>query len=173
MWLSIDRKRSRAAVNRTQAGIRSRPRRPGAEIPPRASAWPLHEGSSEAQSAKTGSDPTAAHELSAARLRKEWVFQFPQQADTTRPHALSISFSFNTPTYPQRTRSAVTLAASSLRLSPTTQPACERKPTVADKVNDALDRRPGEKVRDAAEDTRDAVKDASKDVKDAVKETTK
>lgn len=52
-------------------------------------------------------------------------------------------------------------------------PACQRKPTVTekvtDKVNDALDRRPGEKIRDAAEDTRDAVKDAAKDVKDAVK----
>jgi hypothetical protein len=53
------------------------------------------------------------------------------------------------------------------------RPACERKPTVTekvtDKVNDALDRRPGEKVRDAAEETKDAVKDAANDVKDAVK----
>lgn len=56
-------------------------------------------------------------------------------------------------------------------------PACQPKPTVGekvtDKVNDALDRRPGEKVRDVAEDTKDAVKDASKDVKDAVKDATK
>ena len=115
-------------MNRTQAGIRSRPRRPGAEIPPRASAWPLHEGSSEAQSAKTGSDPTAAHELSAARLRKEWVFQFPQQADTTRPHALSISFSFNTPTYPQRTAPGVTACAPARRPAPAAFPHRLRRP---------------------------------------------
>lgn len=56
-------------------------------------------------------------------------------------------------------------------------PACERnKPTsekIKDGVNDALDRRPGEKVKDAAEDARDAVKDAGKDIKDAVKDSTK
>ena len=55
-------------------------------------------------------------------------------------------------------------------------PACEKKSTpekVKDTVNDALDRRPGEKVRDAAEDAKDAVKEAGKDVKDAVKESTK
>ena len=44
-------------------------------------------------------------------------------------------------------------------------PACERnKPAsekVQDSINDGLDRRPGEKVRDAAEDTKDAVKDAT------------
>ena len=55
--------------------------------------------------------------------------------------------------------------------------ACEPKQTtsekVKDKVNDALDRRPGEKVRDAAEDTKDAVKDAAKDIKGAVKDATK
>lgn len=55
--------------------------------------------------------------------------------------------------------------------------ACEPKQTtsekVKDNVNDALDRRPGEKVRDAAEETRDAVKDAGKDVKGAVKDATK
>ena len=42
--------------------------------------------------------------------------------------------------------------------------ACEQKQTTTDKVkdqvNDALDRRPGEKVRDAAEDAKDAAKDA-------------
>lgn len=51
-------------------------------------------------------------------------------------------------------------------------PACERKQSVPDKINDALDRRPGEKTRDAAEDANDAVKDASDDVKDAVKDAT-
>jgi hypothetical protein len=45
--------------------------------------------------------------------------------------------------------------------------ACEKKPKtplekVEDKVNDGLDRRPGEKVRDAAEDASDKVKDAVK-----------
>lgn len=55
-------------------------------------------------------------------------------------------------------------------------PACEKKSTsekVKDGLNDALDRRPGEKVRDAAEDAKDAVKEAGKDVKDAVKDSTK
>ena len=55
--------------------------------------------------------------------------------------------------------------------------ACEPKQTtsekVKDNVNDALDRRPGEKVRDAAEDAKDAVKDAGKDIKGAVKDATK
>lgn len=56
--------------------------------------------------------------------------------------------------------------------------ACEPKPQTMgerakDNVNDALDRRPGEKVRDAAEDTKDAVKDAAKDVKGAVKDATR
>lgn len=55
--------------------------------------------------------------------------------------------------------------------------ACEKPQTTSDKVkdnvNDALDRRPGEKVRDAAEDAKDAVKDAAKDTKRAVKDATK
>ena len=34
-------------------------------------------------------------------------------------------------------------------------------------VDDGLDRRPNEKLKDAGEDARDAVKDAAKDVKDA------
>ena len=58
-----------------------------------------------------------------------------------------------------------------------TLPACEQKQStpgkIGDKIDDALDRRPGEKVRDAAEDTQDAVKDAAKDVKEAVKDATK
>ena len=56
-------------------------------------------------------------------------------------------------------------------------PACERNKTTTGKakdgINDALDRRPGETVRDAAEDTGDAIKDAGKDVKDAVKDATR
>lgn len=55
--------------------------------------------------------------------------------------------------------------------------ACEKPQTtsekVKDSVNDALDRRPNEKVRDAAEDAKDAVKDAAKDTKRAVKDATK
>ena len=58
-----------------------------------------------------------------------------------------------------------------------TLPACERKQTtsekIKDKVDDALDRRPGEKVRDAGEDLKDLAKDAKDGVKDAVKDTTK
>jgi type IV pilus biogenesis protein CpaD/CtpE len=47
---------------------------------------------------------------------------------------------------------------------------CDQKPKstteqVKDKVNDALDRRPNEKLRDAAEDVRDGVKEAVKDLK--------
>lgn len=56
-------------------------------------------------------------------------------------------------------------------------PACEQKKTtpekIQDKVDDALDRRPGEKVKDAAEDIKDTVQDASKDIKEAAKDATK
>lgn len=52
--------------------------------------------------------------------------------------------------------------------------ACERKPTpsetVKDKINDALDRRPAEGVRDAVEDVGDAVKEAGKDTSKNLKE---
>ena len=54
-------------------------------------------------------------------------------------------------------------------------PACEQRTTsekVGNAVDDALDRRPGEKVRDAAEDTGDAIKEAGKDLKDAAKDAT-
>ena len=105
----IDRRRGRAAVNRIQTGIRSRRRRPGALVTPRASDPPLHESSSDAQSAKSGISPTAAHGLSAARFLKEWVFQFSHQPSTTRPRFLSVSFP---PTYPQRTALCVTAPAS-------------------------------------------------------------
>lgn len=37
-------------------------------------------------------------------------------------------------------------------------------------VNDALDRRPGEKVKDAMEDAADAAEDAGKEIKDGVKD---
>jgi hypothetical protein len=56
-------------------------------------------------------------------------------------------------------------------------PACERKKSasgeVKDTVDDVLDRRPGEKVRDAAEEAKDAVKDAGKEVKEAVEDAAK
>lgn len=52
--------------------------------------------------------------------------------------------------------------------------ACDQKPQtttekVKDKVNDVLDRRPNEKLRDAAEDIRDGVKEAAKDLQEAAK----
>jgi hypothetical protein len=51
--------------------------------------------------------------------------------------------------------------------------SCERRPTtVGEKIDDALDNRPAEPVKDAAEDVRDAVKDAAEDTKDAVKDAT-
>ncbi|MFZ1244273.1 MAG: hypothetical protein WAR41_04335 [Azonexus sp.] len=40
-------------------------------------------------------------------------------------------------------------------------------------INDALDRRPQEKIRDAAEDAGDAIKKGAGDVKDAVKDAVK
>lgn len=51
-------------------------------------------------------------------------------------------------------------------------PACEKHqtPNVKEKVDDALDRRPNEKLKDAGEDIKDGVKDAADDVKDAGKE---
>jgi hypothetical protein len=55
-------------------------------------------------------------------------------------------------------------------------PSCEKAETtsekVGEKVDDALDRRPAEKLQDAAEDAGDAVKDAAEDVKDAVNDAT-
>lgn len=51
-------------------------------------------------------------------------------------------------------------------------PACEKHetPNVKEKVDDALDRRPNEKLKDAGEDVKDAAKDAADDVKDAAKD---
>jgi hypothetical protein len=58
--------------------------------------------------------------------------------------------------------------------------ACDNKqpePTLGsnnkDSLNDALDRRPHEKTRDAAEDIGDSIKRAGGDAKDAVKDETK
>lgn len=55
-------------------------------------------------------------------------------------------------------------------------PACKRDKPLSEKakdsINDGLDRRPGEKARDAAEDAADAVKEAGKEVKEAVKDAT-
>jgi hypothetical protein len=41
-------------------------------------------------------------------------------------------------------------------------PACEKKSDVGNSINDALDRRPNEKLRDAGEDINDAVQDATR-----------
>lgn len=49
--------------------------------------------------------------------------------------------------------------------------ACDNRSTseeVSDGVNDALDRRPAEGIRDAGEDAADAIEDAAKDAKKAV-----
>ncbi|QOJ23699.1 MAG: hypothetical protein HRU78_08570 [Gammaproteobacteria bacterium] len=56
--------------------------------------------------------------------------------------------------------------------------ACEQKPAgttekVMDKVNDALDRRPNEKARDAIEDVTSAVKDASEEAQGKMEEISK
>jgi hypothetical protein len=50
--------------------------------------------------------------------------------------------------------------------------ACEKKETseVKEKVDDALDRRPNEGIKDAAEDIKDDAKDLGNDVKDAAKD---
>lgn len=55
-------------------------------------------------------------------------------------------------------------------------PACDQPKTgtekVMDNVNDALDRRPNEKVRDTVEDASDNLEDIGKDIKDSVKDAT-
>lgn len=55
--------------------------------------------------------------------------------------------------------------------------ACEQSQTTseeaADKINDALDRRPAEEVRDAAEDAADTVEDTAGDIKDSIKDQEK
>mgnify|MGYP003417013499 FL=1 len=54
--------------------------------------------------------------------------------------------------------------------------ACDQTRSPAEKVidntNDALDRRPNEKMRDAAEDASDGVKGAGKNIKEAIKDAT-
>jgi hypothetical protein len=55
---------------------------------------------------------------------------------------------------------------------PLTMTSCERDESLKEKVNDGLDRRPNEGIKDAAEDTKDAVKDAAKETKEAVKDAT-
>lgn len=63
------------------------------------------------------------------------------------------------------------IAAAILALS-----ACDQNQTGSEKVmdnaNDILDRRPGEKVRDAAEDIGDKLKGAGKEIKEEVKDAT-
>lgn len=55
-------------------------------------------------------------------------------------------------------------------------PACDRTQTgtekVTDNVNDALDRRPGEKIRDTAEDAGDNLEDAGKEIKEGIDDAT-
>ncbi len=82
----MDRRRSRASGKPSTAGIRSRRRRPGRPWwAARASGHPLHESSSKAQSAKTGTlVPTAAHGLSAVRLLRAAVFQCAHSVTTPR-----------------------------------------------------------------------------------------
>jgi len=41
-------------------------------------------------------------------------------------------------------------------------PACEKKSDVGNSINDAMDRRPNEKLRDAGEDIKDAVQDVTR-----------
>lgn len=66
---------------------------------------------------------------------------------------------------------ALILIAAILALS-----ACDQNQTGSEKVmdnaNDILDRRPGEKVRDAAEDVGDELKGAGKEIKEKVKDAT-
>ncbi len=65
------------------------------------------------------------------------------------------------------------LALSAVAILPLTAASCQKQKgpaeRVGEKIDDALDRRPGEKVKDAAEDVQDAAKDAADAVKDAVK----
>lgn len=55
-------------------------------------------------------------------------------------------------------------------------PACDQTKTgtekAMDNVDDALDRRPGEKARDAIEDAGDKLEDAGKEIKESVKDAT-
>lgn len=55
-------------------------------------------------------------------------------------------------------------------------PACNQSQTggekVMDNVDDALDRRPGEKILDATEDAGDKIKEIGKDAKENVKDAT-
>ena len=55
-------------------------------------------------------------------------------------------------------------------------PACDQPQTGSDKVmnkvDDALDRRPGEKARDAAEDIGNELEDAGGEIKESVKDAT-
>jgi len=119
LFMLTNKNPSRPPVNHSQSGNQSRRRRPEVLGAPGTSGGPLHESASEAPSAKMRSASTAAHGLSATRRPSGVVFQFPQEASATPSRFLSIPFS--TPIFPQRTGSAVTAPASSLRLPPTQQ----------------------------------------------------
>lgn len=55
-------------------------------------------------------------------------------------------------------------------------PACDQNKTTTEKImgktDDILDRRPGEKVQDAAEDVGDELKGAAKEIKEKAKDAT-
>lgn len=64
---------------------------------------------------------------------------------------------------------ALMLATTSLVTTALT--SCKEKPrTIGEKIDDALDARPNEKIKDAVEDIKDAAKDVKEAVKDAGKE---
>ena len=48
--------------------------------------------------------------------------------------------------------------------------SCDKDSSVKEKVDDVLDRRPAEGIKDAGEDIKDSVKEAGKETKEAVKE---
>lgn len=57
---------------------------------------------------------------------------------------------------------AVSLSFAAVAVTlPLAMTSCERDESLKEKVDDGLDRRPAEGVRDAGEDVKDAVKDAT------------
>ncbi len=53
-----------------------------------------------------------------------------------------------------------------------TMTSCKKDEGLQEKVDDALDRRPAEGLKDAGEDIKDGLKDAGKEAKEAVKDAT-
>ena len=57
----------------------------------------------------------------------------------------------------------ITIAIFGTGVSAITSSSCERKPkTLGEKIDDALDARPHEKLKDTVEDAREAVRDETK-----------